>query len=86
MHNMQKICTKYAEDRTNMQHLNVTKIYAKNMHKICRGPNQYAALSICKICKKICKKMSNMQFMQTMPPICEICTGDFADGAGELKV
>ena len=61
MQKMQKICKnmqKYAQ-------------YAKNMQKICRGPNQCAANSICKICKKnmqkICKKYAvystNMQNM-----------------------
>ena len=69
---MQKIYKKYA--KKNMQ-----KKYARNM--------QTKSL-ICKKCVKICKKIGqkakkyakNMQIMQSIPKICKICNGYFADG------
>ena len=89
--NMQKYANKSA------QYAKKCKKYAKNMQKICknicivcttniyRGPIQYAALSICKKLQKNAKKMQKMQFVQTMAPICKICTResgrDIPDGA-----
>ena len=42
---MQNMQVNMLNRQINMQNMQV------NMQKICRGPNQYAALSICKICK-----------------------------------
>ena len=71
--NMQKLCKNYVKCKI-MQNFSSKKYeaYAKNMQQyaticktICRRPNQYAAIPICRMCQefaKICKK------------ICKICS------------
>ena len=41
------------------------------------GPTLLRMQNMQKICKKYAQNMHYMQFMQTMAPICNICTGDF---------
>ena len=72
--NMKKIAKKYAQYAIHSKKCaRGMQKYAKKMciistkcticpknRKICREPNQYAALSICKICKKYAKNVSNV--------------------------
>ena len=89
---MQKICPNaapYAKDMPNMQ--KICRKYTKNMQKKYAkkyARNMQTKSLICKKCVKICKKIGqkakkyakNMQIMQSIPKICKICNGYFADG------
>ena len=70
MHNFRStICCLYAKNYAQ---------YAKNMQKICRGPNQYEAHSTCKT-QKTQKNSVYASHGSNIMKICKICSGGFAD-------